>query len=51
MISEALGPAADVAKRLLADHEATAARDATANAEAAADQLAYVWYRACTAAV
>ncbi len=46
MISEALGPAADVAKRLLADHEATAARDATANAEAAADQLAYVWYRA-----
>jgi hypothetical protein len=46
MISETLGPAADVAKRLLADHEATAARDAVANAEAAADQLAYVWYRA-----
>ena len=35
MVSDALGPAANVAKRLLADHEATAARDAAGNAEAA----------------
>lgn len=50
IIGDALGPAGDIAKGLLADHEATAAREAEANAEAAADQLLYVWYRELHAA-
>jgi hypothetical protein len=45
VLGAALGPAGSAAKDLLADHEATAERDAQQNAEAAAKQLTYVWCR------
>ncbi len=44
VLGELLGPAADIAKELFADHEAGAERDAEADAEVAADRLLYVWY-------
>jgi hypothetical protein len=45
VIGELLGPAADIATGLFATHQAGAARAAEANAEAATDQLLYLWYR------
>ena len=45
VIGSLLGPAADLATSLFATHQAGAARAAEANAEAATDQLLYLWYR------
>ncbi|MET0325861.1 MAG: hypothetical protein ABW219_11600 [Ilumatobacteraceae bacterium] len=45
VIGDLLGPAADLATSLLATHQAAAARSAEANAEAATDQLVYLWCR------
>ena len=45
VIGEFLGPAADVARALFMNHETAAERQATEQAEAAADQLTYVWHR------
>jgi hypothetical protein len=45
VLGEFLGPAADIARSMFLTREAKAAGEAAARAEAAADQLTYVWYR------